>query len=361
MGELKEFLKKSLKKMSESFGISGYEEEIRDTIIELMKPYVDEIKTDALGNVIGVLRGKSERPRIMLAAHMDQIGFLVKYIDEKGFLYLTPVGGWDARTLLNVRVKIYTKDGKFVRGVIGSKPPHILKEEEKNKPITFDDLFVDIGAKSKEDVEKLGIRIGSPAILDFPFSELENDRVIGLAFDDRSGVAVMLGALRILSEKREEIEGTVYAVATVQEEVGLRGARTSAFSVTPDVGIAIDVTIAADVPGAPEKDMISKLGGGPAITIMDASVIANRKLNELFEKVAKDLNIPLQYNVLARGGTDAGAIHLTKEGVPSTTLSIPSRYIHSGVEVVDLNDIENASKLLAEVIKRIKSPDQFKP
>ncbi|MCD6503084.1 MAG: M42 family peptidase [Thermoplasmata archaeon] len=361
MTELKEFLKDSLRRMSESFGISGYEDEIRNTIIDLMKPYVDEVKVDTLGNVIGVLHGKSERPKIMLAAHMDQIGFLVKHIDDKGYLYLTPVGGWDPRTLLNVRVKIYTRDRKFVRGVIGSKPPHILKEEEKNKPITFDDLFVDIGAKSKEDVEKLGIRVGAPAILDFTFTEMANDRVIGLAFDDRSGVAVMLGVLKILSEKKEELEGTVYAVATVQEEVGLRGARTSAFAINPDVGIAIDVTIAADVPGVPDKDMISKLGGGPAITIMDATIIANRKLNELFEEVAKELNIPLQYNVLARGGTDAGAIHLTREGVPSTTLSIPSRYIHSGVEVVDLNDIENASRLLAEVIKRIKSPDQFKP
>ncbi len=361
MEDLKAFLKDALKKMSESFGIPGYEDGIRATIIELMKPLVDEIKVDKLGNIIGVLHGKSEKPKIMIAAHMDQIGFLVKHIDEKGFLRLTPVGGWDARTLLNVRVKILTKDGKFVHGIIGSKPPHILKEEEKSKPITIDDLFVDVGATKKEDVEKLGIRVGSPVILDFNFIELPNDRVSGLAFDDRSGVAVMLGALKLLSEEKDKIEGTVYAVATVQEEVGLRGARTSAFSVNPDVGIAIDVTIAADVPGVGDQDKITELGKGPAITIMDATVIANRKLNELFEKVAEEKKIPLQYNVLARGGTDAGAIHLTREGVPSTTLSIPSRYIHSGVEIIDLKDVENASKLLAEVIKRIKTPDQFNP
>ncbi len=354
-----EEVKKLLEELSLSFGISGFEDEIREKIKELMKPYVDEVKVDRLGNVIGIRRGRSERPKIMLAAHMDQIGFLISHIDDNGFARLVPVGGWVPNTLLARTVKARTKDGRYLIGVIGAKPPHIMKEEEKNQPIKLENLFVDFGFRKKEEAEKAGLEVGIPVILDGRFYDLGNGRIVGISFDDRAGVAVMIRALQLL--KNREIEGTIYAVATVQEEVGLRGARTSAFGISPDVGIAIDVTIAADVPGAQPHQKISELGKGPAITVMDATIIGNRKLNEIFEKVAEKLKIPLQKNILAKGGTDAGVIHLSKEGVPSTTLSIPTRYIHSAVEMVDLQDVENAAKLLAGVLEEIKSPEQLLP
>lgn len=325
---------------------SGFEDEIREVIIEELEPYADELWVDSLGNVIAVRRGGGEG-RLMIAGHMDEIGLMVRHVTKNGFLKFTPIGGWTSRVLPGQRVLVRARNGKLIRGVVGSKPPHIMKPEESKQVIPIEELFIDIGASSREEVEKLGITVGSVIVIDRDVARLGNEDVVaGRAFDDKVGVTVMIEAFKALENPKVD----VYAVATVQEEVGLKGARVAAYSISPDVGIALDVTVASDIPGVDESMQITALGKGPAIKVMDgksgSGLIAHPAVRETLIQVAEKNGIPYQLEVLIGGTTDAAIIQLTKEGVPAGTISIPTRYLHSPVETLNLNDVVNAVKLL---------------
>ncbi len=335
-----------LKKLCDAHGISGYEDEVREIVKAEIESYVDEIKVDKLGNLICIKNGSEFKE--MVCAHMDEIGFMVKHIDDKGFIRFTPIGGWFSQIALGQRVILHGSKGK-VYGVIGCKPPHVMKDEERRKAIEFRDMFIDVGAESRDDVLAMGIEIGTPITIDRELVKMGN-RVTGKALDDRAGLAVMIEAL-----KRTKSDATIYAVATVQEEVGLKGARVSAFAIEPNVALALDVCVATDFPGAESTHMDIKLGKGPAITIVDASgrgLIATKNVVRWLKETAEKNDIPYQLEVAEGGTTDATAIQLTKAGIPSGVVSIPARYIHSPVEVVDMRDMENSANLVAKALER---------
>ncbi len=335
-------------RLSNAHGISGSEGNIRAIFEEELKPYVDEMKVDKMGNLIATRKG--DGPSIMLAAHMDEIGLMVKYIDDNGFLRFVKIGGWYDTTLHSQRVIVHTTNGP-IPGVIGSKPPHVMKDEDKKKPVKADDMFIDVGAKDKEDATKMGIIIGTPVSIDREVKKLANGRITGKAFDDRAGCAILIDVMRRLSEM--DVKATVYAVGTVQEEVGLKGARTSAFGLDPDLAIAIDTTIPGDHPGIDKKDSVLDIGKGGAITIVDAAgrgLISSPVVIRWLTGTAEKNDIPYQTDVGDGGTTDATAIHLTKEGIPTTVLSVATRYIHSPVEVLDLADLQSCSDILTQAI-----------
>jgi len=335
-----------LVKLSNAHGVSGSEESIGTIVKRELKKYVDEITEDSMGNIIAIKKGGNFR--VMLAAHADEIGLMVKSIDEKGFIRFVTLGGWFAPTLYNQRVILHGSKGR-VTGVLGGKPPHKMDEEERKKGIKVEEMFIDVGACSREEVVDLGISVGTPVTLDREAASLANGRITGKAFDNRVGVALLVKTMQQVSSPH-----TIYAVFTVQEEVGLKGARTSAYTIDPDCAIATDVTIPGDHPGIDLKDVPVEMGKGPIITIADASgrgLIANRSMVRWLAETAESCSIPVQFEVGSGGTTDATAIHLERGGIPSTTLSIASRYIHSPVEVVDVNDIENGIRLLVEALK----------
>jgi len=338
----------TLEKLSNACGVAGREEEVRSLMKNFLKPYVDEVKEDKLGNIIGIKKGKKNAPKVMLAAHMDEIGLLVKIISKKGFIQFAKIGGIDDRILLAQKVIVYTEKGPL-HGIIGSKPPHIQKEEERKRVLTCDELFIDIGAENQEQAKKMGVKIGDPVGFDIKFAKVGKNIVIGRAFDDRVGCAVMVEVMKRL----EKTECTVYAVGTVQEEVGLRGATTAAFGIYPDVGIALDVTIAGDVPGVREVEAPIKLGKGPSIEIADMGLIAHPKVVRLLVDVAEENKIPYQLETGLPGPTDAARISLTREGVPSGVISIPTRYIHSPSSLLSLEDAEKTVKLTVAAIQKI--------
>ena len=287
----------------------------------------------------------------MIAAHMDEIGFMVKFIEDSGFLRITPIGGWFSQTALNQRVVLHTKKGKIF-GVIGSKPPHFMKEDERKKVIEIKDMFVDIGANSKDETKKMGVEIGTPVTIDRECVRI-GDKLTGKAFDNRVGVAAMIEAVR-----KTESRSTIYAVGTVQEEVGLKGARVSAFEIEPDVALAIDVAPSTDYPGAENVKIDVKIGKGPVITVADASgrgLIANKKVLEWLTKTAEENGIDYQLEVGEGGTTDATAIHLTKSGIPTGVVSIPARYIHTPVEVISLQDAVKTAELIAKALETSES------
>jgi len=339
---------KTLEKLSNAIGVSGREDEVRDLMIKFLKPFVDEVREDKLGNVIGIRKGKKNAPKVMLAAHMDEIGLLTQSISKEGFLQFAKIGGIDDRILPAQKVIIYTQKGPL-HGIIGSKPPHIQREEERKKVITQDQLFIDVGAKNQEEARKMGIRIGDPIGFDIKFAKVGKDIVIGKAFDDRIGCAVMIEAMK---ELKNPI-CSVSAVGTVQEEVGLRGAATAAFGVHPDVGIAIDVTVAGDVPGVKEAEAAIEMRKGPSLTVADRGLIAHPKVLRLLIDAAEENRIPYQLETGLAGSTDAARICLTREGVPSGVISIPTRYIHSPTAMLSIRDAENSVKLTVAAIQKI--------
>ncbi|MEM2081295.1 MAG: M42 family metallopeptidase [Candidatus Bathyarchaeia archaeon] len=342
-------LSENLEKLSNAYGVTGREDEVRNLLIKLMKPYVDEVTVDRLENVIAIKKGKKSSPKVMLAAHMDEIGLMVKTITKDGFLQFVKMGGIDDRILLAQKVLVCTKKGAL-HGIIGSKPPHIQKEEERKKIVNYDELFIDIGAGSREDAEAKGVKIGDPVVFDVKYAKMSEDIVIGKAFDDRVGCAIMLEVLKML----EKTDCTIYAVGTVQEEVGLRGAATSAFGIDPDIGIALDVTVAGDVPGVKEFESNMKMGKGPALTVADAGLITHPKILRLLLDVAEENKIAYQLETGLPGTTDAARISLTRQGVPSGTVSVATRYIHSPTGMLSLKDAENAAKLVAAAIQKIQ-------
>lgn len=338
-----------LRKLTDAFGPSGFEDEVRDIIQELVAPLVDEVRVDTLGNLIATRRGAGSRT-LMLDAHMDEIGFVVSYIEEGGFLRFTQTSGWDARIVAAHALTILTDNGAKVKGMIGTAPPHILQPAEREKPHRLEDLFVDIGATSAAEVAELGVRIGSPAVIAYPFEQLNDRVVMARALDDRAGCAVLIRVLEAL--QGQPTDATVVANFAVQEEVGLRGAGTAAYQIDPDIAIALEGTIAADVPGVPAPRQPTRQGRGPAISIIDNSMIARPQMVRALTGVAEDEGIPYQFKLPSFGGTDAGAIHRTRGGVLAGAVSLPCRYIHSPYALLRLDDFEHAVRLVTAFTRR---------
>lgn len=340
-----------LKELTDANAISGHEVEARIVMEKYLKETSDKVYTDNLGSIVGEKAGSENGPKIMVAGHLDEVGFMITRIDKNGFLYFQTIGGWWNQVMLAQRVTIMTKEGN-VTGVIGSKPPHILTAEQRKKPVEIKDMFIDIGASSKEEAESFGVRPGDSVVPYFEFTQMKNEKMLlAKAWDNRIGCAI---AIEVLNQLKDvEHPNTVYGVGTVQEEVGLRGARTSAHLIKPDIAFGVDVGIAGDTPGVSDKDADSKLGEGPQIVLYDASMISHKGLRDLVIATAEENNIPFQYTSMPGGGTDSGAIHLTADGVPSLSITIATRYIHSHAAMLHRDDFENAVKLIVEVIKKL--------
>lgn len=339
-----------LKRLIETPGVPGREEQQREISREELGDLTDEVRTDAMGSVIGTKRG-SDDVRVMIAAHMDEIGFLVKYIDDKGFIRLQTLGGHDPANMTSQRVIVTTANGETFRGALqpGRKPPH-LQRGETPKPPKADEYFVDLGMPADEVKEK--VRVGDYVTMDRTLEKVGGN-YIGKAMDDRVGVFVMLEALRAMGDH----EATVHAVATSQEEVGLRGASASGSALEPTVVIALDTTIAMDIPGGGNENEITTLGEGVAIKLMDSSLICHPKLVEHFRQIAEREGIPHQTEILPFGGTDAGGIQRLHGGIPSITLSVPSRYVHTVNEMVSATDVQAAIDLLARYLEEAHTGD----
>lgn len=333
---------KLLKTLAESHAVSGREEGIRALIRKELTAVGCKVTGDALGNLIGYRKGKG-KVKVMLAGHMDEIGFIVSHIDKDGFLRFQPCGGFDPRTMMSQRVFVHTS-GKRLLGVMGSKPIHVLSEDEAKKPLKVTDYYVDLGLPGKA-VSRL-VEVGDPITMARDLDDL-GECLTGKALDNRIGVWLMIEALRKIKSHTVDI----YAVATTQEEVGIRGALAAARDVHPDVGLALDVTIACDTPGADAKDHITKLGDGTAIKIMDGASISNPRLVKELRSLAKKKKIKYQMEILPRGGTDAGAIRQVTGHCAVGTISVPLRYVHSSVETVHKADLEASVNLLAAYLE----------
>lgn len=333
-----------LKRLVGSPSISGYEKNIRDLMSKELKPHVDNIKIDKIGNLI--CRKGSGSPKIMLVAHMDEVGLMVKYIDDEGFIRFEPIGGWDPKVLLSQKFKIHGSRGSVI-GVVGSKPIHLQEKEDVNKPVKLSEMFIDIGAKNSKEVEKMGVRIGDFITINGEFNKLGGSRITGHGFDDRIGCMVLLEVMKNL----KKFKGTVYAVGTVKEEIGLIGVRGSAFSINPDVIIALDVTTCGDTPELKPYEATARMGKGPVLVIKDAISIIQSEMKEWVEEVVKKNKLKLQFDIVSGGATDASVTPMIREGIPSFAILTPSRYLHTPTEVADMNDVKDAVILVTELVK----------
>lgn len=337
-----------LKRLSEVNGISGAERNVARLVKKELEGVVDTIEFDNLGSLVATQNGKEGEPRVLLSAHMDEVGFLVKQIEKGGYLRLHNVGGWWGHVVLAHEWTITTRDGKEYVGVTGAQPPHGMPPEQRNKVLEIKDIYVDMGVSSEEDIAKLGIKVGDTVTPRQSFRVMNDGKtLLGKAWDDRVSVAVGIEVLKRL--KAEGHSATVSLAATVQEEVGLRGAKTASYLARPDIAFALDVTMSYDLPGSPAMD--TKLGAGVALSIMDGSVIGHRGLFDHVEKVARAKGVKYTYDLLTAGGTDSGEIHKQFDGVVNMTISIPCRYFHSHVSLVHADDVEATIELLVAVIK----------
>ncbi len=328
-------MKDLIKKLTETYGPSGREEQIREVIRGEIEGLADEVRVDTMGNLIALKRGKGEGLKVMLAAHMDEIGIIVTHVDEKGFLRFAPVGGVHPLALLGGRAV-------FADGTVGTFGLEKREPGEEEKIPSLDKLYLDVGAKDKDSVP---VGVGDIACFQRPFVA-QGDRFIAKALDDRIGCAVLIQVMRDLEASPHD----VYFVFSVQEEVGLRGAITSAYGIHPDLGISIDVTGTGDTPEA--RTLAVSLGEGPAVKVKDRGMLAHPAVKNLLVKTAEELGIPYQIEVLERGTTDATAIQISREGVPAGCLSIPCRYVHTPSEMVDQNDVLNAVRLLVALLSK---------
>jgi putative aminopeptidase FrvX len=335
-----------LKELLETPSPSGYERPIQDVVRRWATPLADEVRTDRHGNVIAALFPQQQSPaplKVLLAGHCDQIGLMVQHIDSDGFLYVQPIGGWDVPILLGQHLTVWATGGP-IAGVLSRKAPHLLTSEERNKVPQFHDLWVDVGARSKDEAEQL-VRAGDPVTIALGYRPLRNNLAASPAMDDKVGLWTVMEALRLLKDR--DRQAAVYSVSTVQEEVGLRGAATSTYGVNPHVGVAVDVCHATDTPGNDKKSLGEiKLGSGPVL--FRGPNISPRVFAEL-EAAAKRAGVPYQVRGVPKAtGTDANVIQISREGVATGLVGIPNRYMHSPVEVVHLDDLDHAAKLLAE-------------
>jgi len=345
-----------LEKYVNTISPSGYEDRAAAIWKEEAEDFADEVQGDLHGNSFAVVN-KGGSPKVMLAGHTDEIGLMVSQISDGGYLFFNTIGGWDNQVLPGQRVRIRGKEEEVI-GVVGRKPIHLLEKEEKKQVVKPEELWIDIGAEDKEEAEKL-VEVGSAGVLDYSFQRLQGDLVAARGFDDKSGGFVVLEAARRLAELEPKAE--IHAVATVQEEIGLRGARTSAFGINPDIGIAVDVSFATDTPSMDkEKRKVgeAEMNGGP---MLSRGPNINPVLFRKFVDVADEKGIPYQVKGAPGGtGTDANAIQLTRGGVATGLVSIPNRYMHSPCEVVSLKDIDNIIELLAQTVNDFEG-DDFEP
>jgi len=337
-----------LKELTMLNAIPANEKQVRKYMEEKVSKLA-EISFDNLGSIIAKKVGNPEGPKIMVAGHMDEIGFILTEITKEGYIKFIPAGGWWGHVILSQQFVITTKEGREIRAVAGSKPPHILEAEERKKVVELKDMYLDLGLSSKADAIALGINVGDMITPYIEYTTLANPKfLLSKAFDNRIGVALAIEVLHNL--EGENHENIYYGVGTVQEEVGLRGAGTAAYKIGPDIGIALDVTIAHDYPGGTFE---TKLGEGPCLMFYDSSMIGHVALREYAEKVAKELNIPYQLSYLKAGGTDAGHMHTTKSGCPSLAICLPCRYLHSHTSIIHQDDYDNAVKLVTALVKRL--------
>ena len=340
-----------LQELTEANGVSGYEGEVRQIIAHEMQSLTDTIEYDKMGSIIGVKTGSAESPRVMIISHMDEIGFMVKEITSDGYIKFLPLGGWWGHLAMGQRMRIITAKGP-VLGVVGSQPPHMVPMEDRKKVIEIKDMYIDVGAQKKYDIKKkLGIKVGDPIVPDSKFTIMGNPKMyMSKAFDNRVSCAIVLDVLRKL--QRIKHANTVLGSASVQEEVGLRGAQTAAYLGNPDVCIIVDTGIARDMP--PEgMDRDERLGAGPAVLIYDAVMIPNLKLRDLVIETAESKKIPYHLAYMERGGTDGGPVHKTRAGVPSIVVGPPVRYIHTHNSILNRTDYDNTIKLLVEIVKKL--------
>jgi len=324
----------------------GGEEEVAGVLARFLEGYCDSLEVDLMGNLL-VKVGK-RGPRVMLAAHMDEVAMMVRWIDPSGFLAFTPLGGLDPRVLMGQRVVVHSDTGPL-EGFIGAKPPHVTTPEEAKKAPELRELYIDIGASSREEAVAAGVRPGTYATFPPSFARLLGTRVMGKAFDDRAGCAVAALAAREASRMGLGLE--IYAAFTVQEEVGLRGAATAVNAASPSYAIVLEGTVAADTPGVTESEHVTRLGGGPAIRILDSSMITGREVLRLLEDAAKKAGVPYQLQIAPGSATDAGRIHLHGRGVATGVVGVPCRYLHSPNLLLDLRDLEAAVSLTTEALR----------
>ena len=333
-----------LAQLTEACGAPGQEGEVRDLIRTQIAPYVDEIKTDAIGNLIAVKNPNGKGPKVMLAAHMDEVALMITSIENNGYLRFKPIGGVDPRVLVAKTVVI---GANKVPGVIGSKPIHLQDPEERQRALTIRELQIDIGVKSKEEAEKL-VSLGECAYFTTKYEEFGNDKVKAKALDDRVGCSLAIELLK------EDVSFPLYAAFTVQEEVGLRGAGVAAYQIEPDIALVLEGTTASDVPGTDEHKHATSVGKGPAITFMDRTVIPNPQLVQELLDLAQELDIPAQPRRATTGGTDGGQIQLTKTGAKVAVLAVPCRYIHSAASVMSKKDYEATFLLVKNYLQRLQ-------
>jgi endoglucanase len=339
-----------LKELTEAPGVPGYESAVR-AVIRGHLGSVTEIEQDRLGSIICRKSGSSASPRVMLAGHMDEIGFMVRLITEDGFIKFVPLGGWWNQVILAQRLVIKTSQGDVI-GITGAKPPHLISAKERDVMMDKKDMYIDVGAISGAEASALGIVPGDPVIPVSGFQVMGSGKTyLAKAFDDRLGCALFIQAIQQLA--KESHPNTVYGVGTVQEEVGIRGATTSVDVVKPDVAIILEVDVAGDVPGLKPEDSGVKLGKGPTLVVYDARMIPNVKLRQLVTETAKAAGIPLQFSALEGGATDGGAIHIHAGGVPTVVIGVPTRHIHSHAGIVHRDDYDHALRLLTLVIQKL--------
>ncbi len=340
-------------KYSNMNGIPGHEEYVAQEFKKDLQAIGEfEYERDNLGSIAIIKRSKNPNAKVVtISTHLDEVGFVVTHIDQKGFVKITPLGGWWSHVVLGQRFTITTRSGEEIIGVAGSKPPHVLPMEARVKTVPLDQIFLDLGASSRKEVEEWGIQLGDmiTPYQDKAFQTKNENRIVGKAHDNRISMVAGIEIMRELANK--ELDVTVILVGTAQEEVGLRGAKTSAHKWTGDLSFTVDVTICNGMPGMPEKDV--KMGTGAALSMFDRSVIANIKLLDSMREFAKTNNIDFTLDSLVGGGTDSGSIHLTKDGVITMTVSIPSRYFHSHNSMIDVRDVESVSKLLSGYISEL--------
>ncbi|MGG4011535.1 M42 family metallopeptidase [Bacillus smithii] len=336
------------RQLTELPGASGNEHAVRAFMKEQLSQYADEVVQDRLGSIFGVKKGNG--PVVMVAGHMDEVGFMITSITDNGMLRFQPLGGWWNQVLLAQRVQIITENGPVI-GVIGSIPPHLLSEEQRKKPMEIKNMLIDIGADDREDAERIGIKPGQFAVPICPFTPLANQKkILAKAWDNRYGCGL---AIELLKEVKDEtLPNTLYSGATVQEEVGLRGAQTAANMIKPDVFFALDASPANDMSG--DKNQFGQLGQGALIRIYDRTMVTHRGMREFVLDTAESNQIPYHFFV-SQGGTDAGRVHLSNEGVPSAVIGICSRYIHTHASMIHIDDYQAAKELL---IKLVRSCDQ---
>ena len=348
-----------LKALAEAPSPSGYEQPVQKVFREYIRDHVDEVQTDVLGNAFGLIKGSGKgKPTVMLAGHCDEVGFMVQYIDENGFLYFASIGGVDEQVLPGKRVWVHTQKGPIM-GVVGRKPIHLIDPKDREKVAKVHEQFIDVGARDKKEAKKV-CNIGDPITFVGDLEKLLGDRVVSRGFDDKVGSFVVAEVLRRIGDKKERPRCTVYGVSTVQEELGLRGATTSAYQIQPDVGIAIEVGHASDYPEVDKKRVGEhKLGAGP-IVARGANI--NPYVHKLLLQTANKMKITVQLLGAPRAtGTDANVIQLSRKGVATGLVSIPLRYMHTPTEVLSLRDLEATCRLLVGFIYELKEGMSFIP